>query len=360
MDKEVEIPPLVTDGMILTSNEIIHGESIPPLKRLEIFEAGSWEDFTLQLVHYWKSHYDRVVRCGGGGDMGRDVIAYSNEGPDWENFQCKHYSVKLNVSQALQEIGKLLYFAHKGQFSVPKKYYFVAPLGVSTDLLNHLMDSSKLKVALIEKWDKCCKDKISSKRGDSKFLDNSLKEFIEAVDFSIFDHIPPMKIIQLHENTPYHSKVFGTALKRRPALESPPDAVKDYEAKYIEELFLAFGDKEGVPLYREGIEEYPDYLDEFYRARKNFYAAEGLDKFSRDWLPDSCYEELLEECQESILPVIRSKYDDGYQRYLSALSQASLTPYSAHPLSQYIKVQDKKGMCHQLVNIDKVKWVGKK
>ena len=181
---EAEIPEPNAGSNMLTAQDITSGEPVPPLQRLKIIDADRWEDITLELVYYWKTQYPKVVRCGGGGDMGRDVIAYSDQDSiKWENFQCKHYKDKLNVAQAILEIGKLLYYSHKGKFSIPQKYCFVTPQGVSTDLLNHLMDSEKLKSALFSRWDKDCKGKITTTRGNDIKLSTEFRKFIVSVDF---------------------------------------------------------------------------------------------------------------------------------------------------------------------------------
>jgi len=151
-EKEIEIPP--SDDYIITALDVAVGAPIPPLTRMKTFDPDSWEDVTLELVAHWKTQYSRVVRCGAGGDMGRDVIAYHHESPDtWENYQCKHYKNKLNLAQGLLEIGKLLYYAHKGEFEVPIHYYFVAPQGISNDLLKNINNPEKLKSSLISRWD---------------------------------------------------------------------------------------------------------------------------------------------------------------------------------------------------------------
>lgn len=361
---EIEIKDIPESKHIVTALEVTSGAPIPALDCLKIFNADSWEDLTLELVSYWKTQYPRVVRCGAGGDMGRDVIAYRYDEPkDWENYQCKHYDKRLSLSLVLLEIGKILYYAHRGEFSLPKHYYFVAPQGVSNDLLKHLNDPARLKAALIEKWDKACKSKITSKHNDNIELSDELLEFVHAADFSVFDHIPPIKIIELHSNTVFHAQRFGINVRKRPQLPVPPENLADNEIRYTKELLKAFAEAEQVAAITiDDLSDGSDYQSEYEGARRNFYAAEDLQKFSRDWLPDNSYEELTDECFEAVSATVRKKHENGYERYLATSSQAATVNYVSHPLSPYIKTQDKKGMCHQLVNADKFKWVkeGKK
>ena len=351
---DIKLPVMAND--IHTALDISQGAPITKLKRLETLDEDTWEDITLELVHYyWKKHYQKVAGCGGGGDMGRDVIAYSpNE--DWENFQCKYYAKPLTLDDAIREVGKLIYYSYKGEYPVPNKYYFVSPKGVSTQLLSHLMDSEKLKDELIKRWDKQCRTRITKKQKIE--LDENLLFYIEnSINFKIFDHIPPLDIIELHEQTPYHAVRFGASTRKRPKPVSPPLMPEASELTYTSELLLAFGDAEKKNVNNMNLTTFPEYEQEYHSARRNYYSADGLEKFSRDWLPNDSYAELLDECYETISPVVKSDHKDGYAKYLKVSAQAAGTNYSSHPLHHFIKVQDKKGLCHHLVNEKKVKWV---
>ena len=350
---DIKLPNIADD--IHTSLDVSQGAPIPKLKRLEIFDEDTWEDITLELVHHWKTQYQRIVRCGGGGDLGRDVIAYTPNG-DWENFQCKYYAKSLTLDEAIREVGKLIYYSYREEYPVPNRYYFVSPKGVTTQLLNHLMDSQKLKDELIKRWDKQCRTKITAKHKIE--LDTDLLSYIDSsIDFKIFDHIPSLKIIELHSQTPYHVIRFGASTRKRQKGDIPPLTPEASELTYTSELLLAFGDAEKKDVNNGNLSTFPEYEQEYHSVRRNYYSADGLERFSRDWLPNDCYKELLDECYETISPVVMSDHKDGYARYLKVSAQAAGTNYSSHPLHHYIKVQDKKGLCHHLVNEKKVKWV---
>ncbi|WP_444994754.1 ABC-three component system protein [Aliikangiella sp. IMCC44359] len=358
MNSEVDIAEPSVDESIHTALDISQGAPITKLDRLEILDEDTWEDITLEIVFYrWKKDFPKVVRCGGGGDMGRDVIAYVPNG-EWNNFQCKYYANALKLDEAITEIGKLIYYCYKGEYSVPSKYLFVAPKGVTTQLLNHLMNSQKLKESVFERWEKRCKNKITKK--EKVVLSKELISFIDSsIDFEIFEHIPPLEIIQLHSETPYHAIRFGGSPKKRTKPPTPPLTLADKELIYTSELFLAFSDVEGTEVNGDNVFQFVNYESEYNSARKNFYSAEGLEKFSRDWLPDGSYDELLDECYETVSPVALRNHDNGFERYLSVSEQAATADYHSHPLHHYIKVFDKKGLCHHLVNNKKLKWIKK-
>ena len=75
MFAETEITTPSTDEHIHTSADVTYGNSIPHLQRLQIIDQDGWEELTLEFASYWKTQYSRVMKCGGGGDMGRDIIA---------------------------------------------------------------------------------------------------------------------------------------------------------------------------------------------------------------------------------------------------------------------------------------------
>ncbi len=354
LENEIEAPQ--EPSTLPNSLAVALGPPVPKLKRLEILESDAWEDIVNEIVHYhWKKQYRRVVRCGGAGDMGRDVIAYKDDGT-WINYQCKYYKGrKLTLADALLEIGKLAYYSHTKQYVAPKEYYFVAPVGVSSQLLQHLMNEDMLKSELFKRWDKSCKSKITQKEDID--LDDALREHIENLDFKIFDHLAPLDIIDLHSKTPYHAARFGDERKERPTPSAPPPSPTTEELGYTTELLRAFSDKEKSDVKFDDLENYSNYQREYTSARKNYYYAEGLEKFSRDWLTDKTFTDLLDECYEAISPIVMMDHSDGLERYLKTSIQATTTNFDQHPLHHHITIKDKKGMCHHLVNNGAIKWV---
>jgi hypothetical protein len=355
MEVEQEISAPKIDCTPLSAVSALAGEPVSPLKRLQQMDEGDWEDFTCELATYWKTKYLRVNRIGGAGDMGRDVIAYTPD-EDWENFQCKYYSTPLNLSDILLEIAKLCYYSHEGHFSMPVKYYFVAKKGVNGVSLNALKNTKKLKEELISGWDKKCKNKITTTKKIE--LKGSLLKFIKNdIDFGIFDQIPVLKLIELHKNhTPYYIRRFGSVEFDRPLSLLPPLDIQYHELNYIEELLKAIESIESKVTSVDDLDAFPEFLNELKSARKNFYSAESLEKFSRDSMPPGTYENLLDDCYESISSLVLMVHQNGWEKYLTISNHITQVPFTAHPLNLYMSIRDKKGACHQLVNKGAIKW----
>ncbi|AIB42063.1 MULTISPECIES: ABC-three component system protein [unclassified Pseudomonas] len=350
-ENSIELPP--EPEFMLTALDAQKGEPIQPLDRLLIMSADEWEVFTLELVYHLGKDYEVVTRCAGAGDKGRDIIGRFSTG--WDNYQCKHYGDKLNVADVVAELGKLVYYSWKGDYMLPREYRFVTPKGCSSDCIDMFANKSRIKIELISRWDKACRDKIT--KTQSIPLEGELLDYINGIDFSFVDEMSSLDLVERHSKTPYHSMRFGTYHLKRPLVKkSAPEAVGDNERVYIEALLHAFSDVTGTKYTLANIKgvEYKEDLD---RARINFFSAESLEIFSRDAFPTGCYEDLKDECYEGIHSVIRQKHDHGYDRFLAVSSQAASLPYSAHPLFHYIQASDRKGLCHQLVNDQKFKWI---
>jgi hypothetical protein len=354
---ENEISKILHNDNFHLPNGISPQRTITPLQRLEIMSPDEWEKFTLEIADFLKSKYEKVTQCGGKGDLGRDIIAY-NPNNEWDNYQCKHYSKRLSVASAILEVAKVIYYSYLGEYTLPKKYFFVSPLGSSSDLIKLLQNTNKIKDNLISRWDKDCKTKI---KVGSVELSESLKMYInEKVDFSIFQEIPPLELINIHRQTKYHAMWFGMYGVNRPSVPPAPLEIDEQkESRYILELLKAFSEYKIKRINLTDINDDPKLLKEYRSARNNFYSAESLERFSRDYLSPTSFSELKEECYESISPTVNQVHSNGYDKYLKTLEKAVSINYASHPLNSFIKNQDKKGMCHQLVNEEEIKWTEK-
>ena len=356
MLKEIAFSPIKMDG-IPSSAQADYGIPISPLKMIEIMEEDDWERFTQEWVFYLNDCYKDVYRCGGSGDMGRDVIAYIDS-EKWDNYQCKHYVNNLRPSDIYIELGKLIYYTFQEEYPIPEKYYFVTSKGPGPKLISLLNNPVKLKQALYDNWVTSCESKITKKVKKVE-LTNELKSYIETIDFSIFEALSPIKIIQQHKKTPYHIYRFGGGIQvNRPIPKDPTSApIEDFELNYVNALMDAYCDAEGIHINQDNLENYKKYFSNFNRARTNFYWAESLREFSRDWLPDESYLILIDDFLEAVHDIWDDEYQDGFERLKAVSNFAVNVQLESHPLKNHIKAKDKKGFCHQITNENKKTWI---
>lgn len=147
----IPIPLPSAPSLGLTVDVVTSGPSIHPEDRIKLFSDTQWEQFIQEWVDSLRDEYELVERCGGAGDMGRDIIAIVKDGNGmWDNYQCKHYSNSLTPSDIWVELGKLAYYTKRGDYEYPRRYYFIAPKGAGTKLSNLLRKPKDLKSELLK------------------------------------------------------------------------------------------------------------------------------------------------------------------------------------------------------------------
>lgn len=134
------LAPPVAAGK-LTNQQILLGQRQDPADVITLYSDEEWEKFIKEWVESLRTRYKEVRRASGAGDKGRDIVGYVGEvnaGGPWDNFQCKRYDHALYPSDLWKELAKLCYYTFVEAYSVPRAYYFVAPLGVGPEALQLL------------------------------------------------------------------------------------------------------------------------------------------------------------------------------------------------------------------------------
>lgn len=354
--------PLPQPNPTTSSVDIVgSGQPIPPIERIRLFSNSQWEDFVLEWADSLRGKYARVERCGGAGDMGRDVVAFVSldEKGQWDNYQCKHYDHPLRPSDIWLELGKLVYYTYIKAFSYPRKYNFVAPQGAGTKLANLFRDSNKLRELLLKNWDQYCTQEITKIKKIP--LNKGLKEYIEGLDFSTIGYIPPLRIIDQHASTRWYVSRFGGGLPARPTNIFPPDTPVPEELGYLSKLMDAYSDHLNRDVFSlSDIDNELDLQEHCIDSRIQFYSAESLRSFSRDYLPLGEFKKLQDEIYDGIRDEIRDEHSSGYRRVLSVVKTARNLQLTSHALISKLTVRDRGGICHQLANDrEEVRWVKK-
>ncbi len=340
------------------------GAPINPLVRLGTFNDVEFERFIWEWVKgYLANQYVEIQHRGGAGDKGRDVVGWMDESSvqprRWDLYQCKRYKDPLTPGDFLVELGKLCYYSHRGDYSVPGHYYIVSPKGVGNTLQDLIDDPSALRLRLIEKWDAWCLEHITAK-GDIA-LDGDFRKYVDAFDFSIVKTLQPATLIEQHKQTKEHLAVFGTAFKPRPVASVPPASVASKETVYVASVYEAFADHLKLSVSCPDDFSNHDHLTHcFSHARECFYSAESLKEFSRDNLPDeSEFTNLCKQVHQGITPTLNKLHNDGYEKLVDVSERAVAMPITSNILVTEMEPSDRVGLCHQLANEGVIRWVKK-
>lgn len=317
------------------------------------------DDQLEEFVRQWalkKTEYVEVERFTGTGDMGRDVVGFlsseRHEGA-WNNYQCKQYGRTLPTETGISELGKVLYYSFKGEFTAPEKFFFVAPRGINRNLKALIFKPSEFNATMISEWDKYCAKSIIENEYIS--LDDGLKAFITAWDFSRVVPISADIILADEAAKPVLYHWFGADPGPAPIGVAPTD-IQTVELPYIQGLLDAYSEREGSV--------FDDYAEAGAHAmhgphlrmqRERFFDADAFTRFYRDSTTVKDTDNLRKEILYGIYETHISKHDDMLSRIHAVMIQAGNTQ-PAGPLAKYARTAVKQGICHHFINEGQLKW----
>lgn len=344
-----------------TSHQVNYGKRIIPLKMIEHMSFDDWEEFIEEWLDIKKSEYIETERFGGAGDKGRDVVGYITDKNKvnfvWDCYQCKHYENPLTPTQVYKEFGKVLYYTFKNEYPKPRRFYFVSPKGCGTSLSKLLQNPSELKEAIKKNWVRYCENDISSKQ---IILEGDLLKWVNNFDFSIFKKIHTKNILKEHINHPNHLIRFGGGLPKREKLDTSaiPNSIQNSETIYVNQLLCAYASESNKDYKKvEELDSKEHYRNHFNRARISFHHAEQLRNFSRDSLPVGTFEDFQNEILVGIIDIVEDQHSNSFIKVKEAEKEARKIIISSNPLKDVSIIYDRSGVCHQLVNDKKIKWI---
>ena len=331
------------------------GKSFTPKQAVYFYSPDEWEEFVTEWVYAIGSSYKQVKRLGGPGDHGVDVAAFNTqkglEG-SWDCFQAKHYEDALSFSNVFPEMLKIFHGAVARYYCLPDRYVFVFPKGWGQRLNTLLSKPTDLKEKFLEKFNNII---------DSKFDEGTLKSIrvlVQSTDFSMFQSLELHEMIEACSGTKYFAARFGTPLPQRNPISKPPETPTKDETVYVKKLLDIYREQDPVSCANiDSVSAHPKYSSHFQRQREDFYSAEELRLYARDSVPDGTYELLQNDVYAGVVDTAEAEYKNGMDRLLAVLSQAVQLDLQSHTLISRATLNDRKGICHQLANADKLTWV---
>ena len=68
------------------------------------------------------------------------------------------------------------------------------------------------------------------------------------------------------------------------------------------------------------------------------------------------FERLQDEIYQGVIDTHDDAYPDGYRRVVAVTKAAQDMTIAVNPIAPIAQTQDRRGICHQLVNDDRLKW----
>ena len=156
------------------------------------------------------------------------------------------------------------------------------------------------------------------------------------------------------------------ALMEVPERLTPPDSVADEELCYVSELLSAYADATGRDALTQADLSDPKlrrFQKDFSKQRKDFYAAETIRRASRDSLTArgvEAFQALKDETYSGIEDTLDDYYENGFLRLRAVMDRIGILTLSKSMLLKipnWVGIEERKGICHFLVNDGKVQWV---
>ena len=344
---------------------ILYGPPVAPEQHIKGYSEDEFENYirewAFQYQQIKQKAYVLVGRFGGAGDMGRDVVGYIDAPSSHGNldiYQCKHYGHGLHPGDVWTELGKLCYFTFLGAFALPKKYSFVCPHDVGPELGRLLEKPEDLRQRLMDEWEKQVEGGITKKQKIK--LEGPLLDHVKAFDFKRVSYKPIHEIIEEFRTTPrYPSRFGGGLIIARSPDKKPPTAIEDHEQRYVEQLIEAYQDLKDDSIGLKTLASHPELEAHFGQSRVRYFCAETLRLDVRDNLPVGVtFEQVQDQVLDSVIDVCADKrHASGFDRVNAVTNHAGNYVVQDHALRGYVNSRVLKGVCHQLANVDKLKWV---
>ena len=335
----------------------LDGPPVPPQGRIQLYSSDEWEQFIREWITGLEAEYVQIKSFGGAGDKGADVAAFKTEDGlegSWDCFQGKHYAKPLSFSVAVPEILKVFLSVCGGEYVMPDTYQFLAPKSCSTQMNQLLSRPTELKKKFL--------DYLISNKSVKKSIGldviGKVQSLAQATDFSMFKSIEILDALDVHSRTRYYAARFATALKRRPAHEPPPDALSDHEDRYVEQLLAVYEERHPeIGFDITNLSANATVGKHFKRQRISFYKAEALRVYARDSVPPGTFEKLEEDIYSGVVDIAEADHSSGFERLSRVLAHVGQLDLNRHKLITVSDNDDRKGICHHLVNENHLTWI---
>lgn len=318
------------------------------------------DDELEELIKKWIAHevpaYYDFDRNSGAGDRGLDSVGFLSdqryEGA-WDNYQCKQLSKALGEPSFFGELGKVLYYASLGEFTLPSRYIFVAPFGVVGNVRNWLAMPTKLKSELRDNWTARCAKLIVAKTIIP--MSNELLNCIESFDFSKVEAWNVHKLVE----QPNLRKVLHQYVDIDPGTAPPgvvPSGVDQSERPYIAQLIGVYEDH-GSKGFADELEVFahPDYGPHLQDQRRRYHDADAFNRHFRDNITEDVLLQFEQDIYDGVVDEYRSEV--GYKRVSSVMKLAGQLQVSGvFERHKRAPVSVKQGVCHHFANKERLPW----
>jgi C-terminal domain 6 of the ABC-three component (ABC-3C) systems len=185
-------------------------------------------------------------------------------------------------------------------------------------------------------------------------LEGDLKTYVEKFDFSRFGWKSMDEILDDHRQTTFWAQRFGGLLPPPPQ-GVVPTGIGQNESRYVRHILDAYEEHNSQKYPDPASLNSPELDSDLHLHRERFFDAEAFAHAYRDQTEPGTVESFQTEIHDSVQPLMTSAHQDGVERLSDVMQQAAATQ-PASILATQAKVRVKQGVCHQLANVDRLRW----
>ncbi len=227
-----------------------------------------------------------------------------------------------------------------------------------TKMINEDFDSAKFELFINN-----LKEEISTYNNIPETIRNTINAAYETKNYAVIIaeiFLYTLRFDSENRDTNYQKNIKYQSSKKKSISRVPPKEDMDLKLPYIQALYEVYSEKENKNV--TCIEDAPQYTAHYNRQLLAYFDAECVFHKTRDtYKNEEPFNELKAEMYDGIIETYENEYDSGYIRLQSVLSHASEVQFDSSVLcheTDWIKQSVKKGVCHYLVNDNKIKsWV---
>lgn len=328
-----------------------------PIQQVFYWTPDQWEQFTCEWVRMRRDElgYLGVEILGGTNDRGADVVAFMSDqrlNGVWHCYQCKHYAADLTLDDALPEMIKPFVATLETSRTLPARYTFVAPR-IHPRLKDMVLTPAELKKRFLA----YLAGRTKPVAALSPQTRAAVRELAERTDFSMFWTVNLDEVLEVYSRSPLFASRFNLPPTGEPRKLLPPPVPQVNEARYLQQLLDVYQERFGADIETvQDAFEHPSSGQHLGRQRVAFFDAESLRMYARESVPGDTYKELQEDVLTNLVEVADIDYPSGWDRLQQVLQASGQLNPTGSPLLNHFRNSQRKGMCHQLANDDKLTW----
>lgn len=306
---------------------------------IQTYSDVEFESLILEWLKYCQgalSPSSFIAKVGGTGDKGVDIF-YVNDGLAYY-YQCKQYNRQLTLPEVEEIIVKILWYSFLKEIPQPTYIFIIAANSVNIKASNLLSNTLDLKKDILSNLQNILL------RFDIKTLDPSFAIHINSIDFNIVKKIDIDEIIKSYYISEFGKLRFKAAQKRIKRIEITKEI-------YVDEKF-----------HKQLIEIVPQehQVSILNIANGNYYSALCLKETDKYLFGNNEeFERLKEEIFQTIGSITYNTYFNDFERYNNIILESAKANTNFCLLDRELNIvenSDKKGVCHILVNENKIVW----